>query len=245
MKNNGCVGCHQLGQLSTRTLPEGIGQHSSSVEAWVRRVSSGQSGEQMVTLLAGQLGGVPFKYFADWTDRVAKGELPHTKPTRPQGQERNIVVTTWDWGTAEALSPRPDRVRPALPDRQRLWSGVRLARIFDRRVADPRSEDAHRDVFQCAGGGQDDRHGARPGPCGERPPGRAVALLGHGADLGYHAPTTTTPCSTATAGSGSRRADAARKNPDFCKKGSDHPSAKAFPVRDRRTGSSRCWIRRR
>ena len=22
MKNNGCVGCHQLGQLSTRTIPE-------------------------------------------------------------------------------------------------------------------------------------------------------------------------------------------------------------------------------
>ena len=65
----------------------------------MRRVSSGQSGEQMVTLLAGPLGGVPFKYFADWTDRVAKGELPHTKPTRPQGVERNIVVTTWDWGT--------------------------------------------------------------------------------------------------------------------------------------------------
>ena len=23
--------------------------------------------------------------------------MPHTKPTRPQGVERNIVVTTWDW----------------------------------------------------------------------------------------------------------------------------------------------------
>ena len=29
----------------------------------------------------------------DWTDRVAKGELPRAKPTRPQGVERNIVVT--------------------------------------------------------------------------------------------------------------------------------------------------------
>ena len=29
----------------------------------------------------------------DWTDRVAKGELPRIKPTRPQGVERNIVVT--------------------------------------------------------------------------------------------------------------------------------------------------------
>ena len=40
---------------------------------------------------------LPFAYFADWTDRIAKGELPHTRPPRPQGVERNIVVTTWDW----------------------------------------------------------------------------------------------------------------------------------------------------
>ena len=35
--------------------------------------------------------------FADWTDRIAKGELPHAKPQRPQGVERNIVVTLRDW----------------------------------------------------------------------------------------------------------------------------------------------------
>src|SRR5262249_31614134 len=52
----------------------------------------------MVNPLAGKLGGVPFKYFADWTDRIARGELPFAKPPRPQGIERNIVVTTWDWG---------------------------------------------------------------------------------------------------------------------------------------------------
>ena len=49
------------------------------------------------TSLAGELGGVPFKYFGEWTDRIAKGELPQAKPQRPQGVERNIVVTTWDW----------------------------------------------------------------------------------------------------------------------------------------------------
>ena len=60
MKNNGCIGCHQLGQKSTRTIPHEFGTFSSGAEAWVRRVSSGQSGEQMVNMLAGQLGGVPF-----------------------------------------------------------------------------------------------------------------------------------------------------------------------------------------
>ena len=37
------------------------------------------------------------QYFGDWTDRVAKGELPFAKPERPPGVERNVVVTTWDW----------------------------------------------------------------------------------------------------------------------------------------------------
>jgi hypothetical protein len=98
MKNNGCVGCHQLGQLSTRTIPkfhlDAVKNHE---EAWVRRIQSGQAGENMVTLAAGQLGGMPFKYLADWTERVAKGELPFAKPTRPQGVERNVVLTLWDW----------------------------------------------------------------------------------------------------------------------------------------------------
>jgi hypothetical protein len=40
--------------------------------------------------------------FADWTDRVAKGELPKSDPPRPAGIERNIVVTEWDWNTPKA-----------------------------------------------------------------------------------------------------------------------------------------------
>src|SRR5438876_1229919 len=98
VKNRGCVGCHQLGQLSTRTIPAAFGEFKSGEEGWMRRVQSGQSGEQMTNLLAGQLGSAPFKYFGDWTDRVANGELPHSKPPRPEGVERNIVVTTWEWG---------------------------------------------------------------------------------------------------------------------------------------------------
>ncbi len=98
LKNSGCVGCHQLGQEATRTIPAGFGPFKSGEEAWIRRTQSGMAGEMMVNILAGQLGGVPYKYFGDWTDRVAKGELPHAKPPRPAGVERNIVVTTWDWG---------------------------------------------------------------------------------------------------------------------------------------------------
>ena len=99
MNNVDCIGCHQLGQESTRTIPGAFGEFKTGEEAWMRRVSSGQTGEWMINRLAGQLGGVPFKYFGDWTDRVAKGELPKSKPPRPAGIERNVVISSWEWAT--------------------------------------------------------------------------------------------------------------------------------------------------
>jgi len=38
VKNRGCIGCHQLGQLSTRTIPASLGEFKSSEAAWIRRV---------------------------------------------------------------------------------------------------------------------------------------------------------------------------------------------------------------
>jgi hypothetical protein len=97
MKNNGCIGCHQLGDIATRTLPATLGKFESSEEAWARRIQSGQSGPTMVNLIASQFNALPIKYFAEWTDRIAAGELPPARPQRPQGVERDIVVTTWDY----------------------------------------------------------------------------------------------------------------------------------------------------
>jgi hypothetical protein len=96
MKNIGCIGCHQLGQLSTRTIPPSLGSFKSGEDAWHRRVQSGQAGAMMFGQL-NNLGPGSFKLYGDWTDRVAKGELPKVKPQRPQGVERNIVVTLRDW----------------------------------------------------------------------------------------------------------------------------------------------------
>src|SRR5258708_27125620 len=42
------------------------------------------------------------RMLGDWTDRVAGGELPASKPQRPQGVERNAVVTVWDWSNPKA-----------------------------------------------------------------------------------------------------------------------------------------------
>jgi hypothetical protein len=101
MNNVDCIGCHQLGQESTRTIPAQLGEFKSGEEAWMRRIQSGQAGENMINRIAGQWGGVPFKYFGDWTDRIAKGELPKTKPERPQGVERNVVITSWEWSAPD------------------------------------------------------------------------------------------------------------------------------------------------
>ncbi len=96
MKTNGCIGCHQIGQLATRTIPEAFHEFTGA-DAWIRRVQSGQAGTQMVSQLAGELGGVPLKYFGEWTDKIAAGAIPDVKPERPQGVERNVVITLRDW----------------------------------------------------------------------------------------------------------------------------------------------------
>ena len=98
IKNQACVGCHQLGSIGTRTIPAAFGTFKSGEEAWARRIQSGQAYQNMINAIGG-LGAVPLKYFGDWTDRIAKGELPTSKPPRPTGVERDLVVTTWDWST--------------------------------------------------------------------------------------------------------------------------------------------------
>ena len=53
--------------------------------------------------------------FADWTDRIAAGELPPAPP-RPQGIERNVVITEWDWADPKAYlhdEVSTDRRNPA------------------------------------------------------------------------------------------------------------------------------------
>jgi hypothetical protein len=96
VKTNGCFTCHQLGNKATRTIPPELGDFQTSADAWQRRIQSGQAMIQMTTNI-GRLGPHGLKSFGEWTDRVAKGELPAVQPPRPQGVERNVVLTLWDW----------------------------------------------------------------------------------------------------------------------------------------------------
>src|SRR6266550_4702875 len=95
-KTDGCEGCHQLGDKSTREIPANLGAFDTSVAAWDRRIQSGQVGSTM-SARATQMGRKrALEMYADWTDRIKAGELPPVPP-RPQGLERNVVVTEWDW----------------------------------------------------------------------------------------------------------------------------------------------------
>src|SRR3989440_2813791 len=101
LKTDSCWSCHQMGDKATREIPKTLGHFDSSTAAWARRLLSGQAGNNMINGL-GQLGperAVPM--FADWTDRIAAGELPPI-PSRPQGVERNVVITEWDWADPKA-----------------------------------------------------------------------------------------------------------------------------------------------
>jgi hypothetical protein len=97
VKTDGCYTCHQLGNKATRTIPKELGAFESSVDAWERRIQSGQAMQQMVNAIGRLHTQRALSLFADWTDRVAAGELPAAVPLRPRGIERNVVVTLWDW----------------------------------------------------------------------------------------------------------------------------------------------------
>lgn len=101
IKNMGCVGCHQMGNEATRTLPAALADFGSPEQAWARRIASGQAGDSMLRIAADMLEGLPIRYLADWSDRIAAGELPAQVPERPSGLEQNVVATVRDWSSPQ------------------------------------------------------------------------------------------------------------------------------------------------
>lgn len=112
------LACHQIGNKATREIPASITKMaSSSLDAWDRRTATGPEGPGMFASFKQM--GADRQVFAEWTDRIAKGELPREVPSRPASVERNLVVSLWDWGTkldgrtdAQASDLRNARVNP-------------------------------------------------------------------------------------------------------------------------------------
>ena len=129
LKSGTCTACHQLGTLGTRQFPPSLGKFSSSIAAWDRRVGSGQAGPAMSGTLD-QLGRQRLlAMFADWTDRIANGEVPATPP-RPQGIERNVVITEWDWADPKAYLHdlvSTDRRNPTLNPNGKMYGALEVS----------------------------------------------------------------------------------------------------------------------
>jgi len=101
VKSGTCLACHQLGSKGTREFHESMDTLGSSVEAWERRLQSGQAGGNMVSSVHQWGREEVLEMFADWTDRISEGEIPQAPP-RPEGLERNVVITQWDWADPKA-----------------------------------------------------------------------------------------------------------------------------------------------
>ena len=129
IKSGGCTACHQLGTKGTREIPKELGSFPSLVHAWDRRIQSGQAGGNMVGGL-NQLGKErALLLFADWTDRVNRGEVPPAPP-RPQGVERNVVITMWDWADPKSYLHdvvSTDRRNPTVNANGLLYGALELS----------------------------------------------------------------------------------------------------------------------
>jgi hypothetical protein len=145
LKSGGCMACHQLGSKGTREIPASLGKFPSSAHAWERRLQSGQAGGDMIVGLArlGRERGLAV--FADWTDRIAAGELPPAPP-RPQGLERNVVITIWDWADPKAYlhdEVSTDRRNPTVNANGLIYGALELSADY-LPVLDPRGHEAGR-----------------------------------------------------------------------------------------------------
>ena len=228
IKNQSCVGCHQLGQLATRTIPAALGQFKSGEEAWIRRVQAGQAAPLMVNQLAGKLGGVPFKYFGEWTDRIAEGELPFAKPPRPQGVERNIVVTTWDWSDGKKYLHdliSSDKRNPTVNAYSLLYGSPEYA-TDHLPVLDPKTAKV---TYITPSIGADVPEALGPGHSAVEKPVAASAYWGMEKiwDTKFNNHNDMFDAQGRVWMTGSNHAPG---TPAFCRKGSDNPNAKAFPI---------------
>jgi hypothetical protein len=167
-----CNFCHQLGNALTRSVDhvaKAKPELKTHEELWDWRLGVGVRGTNMYSVLQGQGKGPSLKVYADWTRRIAAGETPAVKPSRPSGIERNIVTTLWD---------RDGEVQA---DRSRQWQGLRGERR-SRRAAVDRSSRKQRGL-----GGYPDPRSSRQRSVAFPGSGPSVDVLGQRALVGESA----------------------------------------------------------
>jgi hypothetical protein len=222
VKTNGCMSCHAIGTKGTRTIPKQLGEFKSSQEAWGRRIASGQAMTQMTAVIGRLDPERALALFGDWTDRIAAGELPAAKPSRPQGVERNVVLTMWDWSTpTDYLHDLigTDRRKPTVNAYGKLYGATEESTDFFP-ILDPKRNTATQLKHPVRDPKTPSSKSAPMGPSaywGPQPIWDSQTTL-HNPMMDERGRVWFTARVRPPA------------NPDFCKAGSTHPSAKAFPL---------------
>jgi len=223
VNTDGCTGCHQLGNKATREIPKNLGTFDSSLAAWDRRIQSGQAGGQMSARFT-QVGRKrALSMYANWTDRIGAGELPAAAPPRPQGRERNVVITMWDWADPTAYlhdEIGTDKRNPTVNANGPIYGALEAAADY-LPVVDPTRHTKTQVKLEV-------RDPQTPSEA-RTPPAAPSPYWGDEVIWTSQA----NAHSFAMDGKG-RVWIAARIRPNqtmsFCQQGSDHPSAKAFPI---------------
>ncbi|WP_161888516.1 carboxypeptidase-like regulatory domain-containing protein [Pontibacter russatus] len=221
IKSGTCLACHQLGSKGTRELQESLGNFASSEDAWERRLKSGQAGAMMTSALH-QVGREEMlRMFSDWTDRIKAGELPPT-PQRPKGIERNVVITQWDWADPKAYLHdlvSTDRRNPTVNANGALYGALEASADY-LPVLDPISHEASRIPLTV----RDPNTPSISGDVLEPSPYWGMEAIWDSKTNVHN------PMMDAEGNVWITAAVRPADNPDCCRMGSDHPSAKLFPL---------------
>jgi hypothetical protein len=221
LKSGGCWACHQLGNKATREIPQALGTFASSEAAWERRIQSGQAGGNMLNGL-NQLGKErALAVFADWTDRIKSGELPPAPP-RPQGQERNVVITQWDWADPKAYlhdEVSTDRRNPTVNANGLIYGALELSADY-LPVLDPVRHTTSQVKLTVRDPNTPPTNPKMPAPS----PYWGEDVLWTSKNNVHN------PMFDEKGRVWITSAVRPRENPDYCKEGSSHPSAKLFPI---------------
>ncbi len=221
IKSGACVVCHQMGNKATREIPEALGAFDNSVEAWTRRIQSGQAGGFMVRNASTMGLERTMRMFADWSDRVAAGELPPAPP-RPQGLERNVVITQWDWADPEAYLHdlvSTDRRNPTVNAYGPLYGALEESKDYVP-VLDPINHTATRIPLTM--------RDPEAGPVSAPPP--APSPYWGEQEIWDSKANVHNPMIDAEGRVWITARIRGAENPAECLEGSDHPSAQQFPV---------------
>ncbi len=222
IKSGTCMACHGLGTIGTRTFHPSFAEYPTTEEAWERRLKSGQAGGQMTSTIMGLGGKRVYEMFADWTDRIAAGAIP-TAPQRPQGLERNIVITQWDWADPKHYLHdvvSTDRRDPTINAYGPVYGALELSSDYIP-VVDPATNTASRiplDIRDPATQPASGPDMLEPSPY-------------WGDDVLWDSKSNVhNPMLDERGRVWLTAAVRPPDNPDLCKDGSDHPSAQVFPV---------------